>query len=47
MLCDHLEGWDGEGGRQGDARGKRGDVEVTEKRLQDVEDSVQKKLVRG
>ena len=22
MLCDHLEGWDGEGGREGDARGK-------------------------
>ena len=21
--CDHLEGWDGEGGREGDARGKR------------------------
>ena len=27
MLCDHLEGWDGEGGREGDARGERyGDV---------------------
>ena len=27
MLCDHLEGWDGEGGREGDARGKRhGDI---------------------
>ena len=27
MLCDHLEGWDREGGREGDARGKRyGDV---------------------
>ena len=23
MLCDHLEGWVGEGGREGDARGKR------------------------
>ena len=23
MLCDHLEGWDGEGGREGDAGGKR------------------------
>ena len=23
MLCDHLEGWDGEGGREGDGRGKR------------------------
>ena len=23
MLCDHLEGWGGEGGREGDARGKR------------------------
>ena len=23
MLCDHLEGWDREGGREGDARGKR------------------------
>ena len=22
MLCDHLEGGDGEGGRAGDARGK-------------------------
>ena len=22
MLCDHLEGWDREGGREGDARGK-------------------------
>ena len=22
MLCDHLEGWDKEGGREGDARGK-------------------------
>ena len=21
--CDHLEGWDREGGREGDARGKR------------------------
>ena len=25
--CDHLEGWDKEGGREGDARGKRyGDI---------------------
>ena len=23
MLCDHLEGWDREGGREGDTRGKR------------------------
>ena len=23
VLCDHLEGWEGEGGREGDARGKR------------------------
>ena len=23
VLCDHLEGWDGEGRREGDARGKR------------------------
>ena len=23
FCCDHLEGWDGEGGREGDARGKR------------------------
>ena len=23
VLCDHLEGWDGEGGREGDVRGKR------------------------
>ena len=23
MVCDHLEGWDREGGREGDARGKR------------------------
>ena len=23
MLCDHLEGWDGESGREGDVRGKR------------------------
>ena len=23
MLCDHLEGWDREGGREGDERGKR------------------------
>ena len=22
MLCDHLEGWDREGGREGDARGR-------------------------
>ena len=27
MLCDHLEGWDWEGGREGDARGKKyGDI---------------------
>ena len=27
MLCDHLEGWDREGGRERDARGKRyGDI---------------------
>ena len=27
MLCDHPEGWDREGGREGDARGKRyGDI---------------------
>ena len=27
MVCDHLEGWDREGGREGDARGKRyGDI---------------------
>ena len=27
MLCDHLEGWAREGGREGDARGKRyGDI---------------------
>ena len=27
MLCDHLEGWDRDGGREGDARGKRyGDI---------------------
>ena len=26
MLCDHLEGWDGEGAREGDARGKRMDL---------------------
>ena len=27
VLCDHLEGWDGEGGREGDAGGGRyGDV---------------------
>ena len=27
MLCDQLEGWDREGGREGDARGKRyGDI---------------------
>ena len=27
MLCDHLVGWDREGGREGDARGKRyGDI---------------------
>ena len=23
VLCDHLEGWDREGAREGDARGKR------------------------
>ena len=23
MLCDHLEGWDREGGQKGDARGQR------------------------
>ena len=27
VLCDHLEGWDREGGREGDSRGKRyGDI---------------------
>ena len=27
MLCDQLEGWDREGGREGDGRGKRyGDI---------------------
>ena len=27
MLCDHIEGWDREGGKEGDARGKRyGDI---------------------
>ena len=26
MLCDHLEGWDREGGREGDARGREGDA---------------------
>ena len=27
MLCDLLEGWDSEGGKEGDARGKRyGDI---------------------
>ena len=27
VLCDHLEGWDREDGREGDARGKRyGDI---------------------
>ena len=27
MLCDNLEGWEMEGGREGDARGKRyGDI---------------------
>ena len=27
VLCDHLEGWDREGGREGDARGKSyGDI---------------------
>ena len=33
MLCDHLEGWDGEGGREGDARGKRN---VLKKKIQNV-----------
>ena len=29
MLCDHLEGWDREGGREGDSRGKRyGDIRM-------------------
>ena len=29
VLCDQLEGWDREGGRQGDARGKRyGDIYI-------------------
>ena len=28
MLCDHLEGWDREGGREGDARGKRGNIRI-------------------
>ena len=23
MICDHLEGWAREGGKEGDARGKR------------------------
>ena len=23
VLCNHLEGWDREGGREGDSRGKR------------------------
>ena len=27
MFCDHLGGWDREGGREGDARGRRyGDI---------------------
>ena len=27
VLCDHLDGWDREGGREGDARGERyGDI---------------------
>ena len=27
MLCDHLDGWDREGGREGHARGERdGDI---------------------
>ena len=27
VVCDHLEGWDREGGREGDERGKRyGDI---------------------
>ena len=41
-----LEGW-WRGGCMTVCSGMRGEVEVTEKRLQDVEDSVQKKLVRG
>ena len=29
VLCDHLEGWDREGGREGDTRGKRyGDIGI-------------------
>ena len=29
VLCDHLERWDREGGREGDARGKRyGDIRI-------------------
>ena len=29
MLCDHLEGWDREGGREGDARaGGYGDISI-------------------
>ena len=31
FFCDHLEGWDKEGGREGDARGKRyGDIFITD-----------------
>ena len=31
MLCDHLEGWGREGGREGDARGRRyGDILIEE-----------------
>ena len=29
VLCDHLEGWDREGVREGDAKGKRyGDISI-------------------
>ena len=29
MLCDHLEGWDRKGGREGDARGRiHGDIRI-------------------
>ena len=29
MLCDHLEGWDREGGKEGDARGRGyGDIRI-------------------
>ena len=31
MLCNQLEGWDREGGREGDPRGKRyGDICITD-----------------